>query len=85
MIKNKPRNASNRASRGFFTTWTGTPAGPDLLRLFTTKLHDTAIPDESTPFDFGSWTILVVGAAFLEMTGLTEAWGRDSYSPNTGR
>jgi hypothetical protein len=75
MIKNKPRNASSRASRGFFTTGAGTPAGPALLRLFTTKLHDNGIPNESTPFDSDRWTILVVALAFPAMGGLDRRMG----------
>jgi len=83
MIKNKLRNASSRTSRGFLATGPGTPAGPDSLRLFTTKLHDNGIHDESTPFDFGRWTIFVIALAFPAWAGLTEGLGRGSYLPNT--
>jgi hypothetical protein len=45
MIKNKPRNASKRASRVFFTTpWPGTSVGPDSIKQLTAKLHDNGIP-----------------------------------------
>jgi hypothetical protein len=86
IIKNKPRNASRRASR-FFMPSVGDPTDRALVQLFTAKLHDNGIFVESTPFDFGHWTIFVVVTAFLTRweTGLTEGLGLGSYLPTTGK
>jgi hypothetical protein len=44
MIKNKPRNASSRVSRGFFMPWVGNPTGPVSIRRFKVNAHHTGIP-----------------------------------------
>jgi hypothetical protein len=60
MIKNKPRKASKRMSRGFFTTGPGTPGDPDLSRRITAKHHNNRILFEAKPFGSAYWTFLVL-------------------------
>src|SRR3974390_717017 len=80
MIKNRPRNASRRASRGFFPASPGTPAGPNLLEQLTAKLHHTRTPVESKKFRCARWTILVFVLAFLAgQECLTAIAGQGSY------